>query len=59
MGFFDDISNLVTSPIRSVVRLTASVVATALSIPIVLAQEAIDAGCQSYQEVRDYIRENG
>ena len=55
MGFFDDLEDLVTSPIRSIVRLSARAVAAALSIPVALAQEAIDAGCETYDDVRDYI----
>jgi DNA polymerase I-like protein with 3'-5' exonuclease and polymerase domains len=58
MGFFDDLEDLLTSPVRSVVRLSARAVATALGIPVALAQEAIDAGCETYADVRDYIREH-
>lgn len=57
MSFFDDFADLVTSPVRSVVRLSARTVAFALGIPVALAQEAIDAGCETYADVRDYIRE--
>jgi capsular polysaccharide biosynthesis protein len=55
MGFFDDLEDLVTSPVRSIVRLSARTVAVALSIPVALAQEAIDAGCETYDDIRDYI----
>jgi DNA polymerase I-like protein with 3'-5' exonuclease and polymerase domains len=57
MGFFDDLENLVTSPVRSVVRLSARTIAATLGIPLALAQEAVDAGCETYAEVRDYVRD--
>ena len=56
MGLFDDLGDLLTRPVRAVVRLSARTVAAALSIPVTLAQEAIDAGCETYDDVREYIR---
>lgn len=56
MGFFDDLEDLVTNPLRSVVRLSARAVAATLGIPVALAQEAIDAGCETYDDVRAYVR---
>lgn len=58
MGFFDDLEEFWESPIRSTVRMSARMVSVALGIPIALAQEAIDARCETYEEIRDYIREH-
>lgn len=55
MGLFDDVLDLVTAPVRSVVRLSARVVGATLGIPIALAQEALDAGCETYEDVKKYI----
>lgn len=56
MGFFDDLEDFFDNPIRSTVRMSARAASIALGIPVALAQEALDAGCESYEEISDYIR---
>ena len=60
MGLFDDIVNGVVRPVVDVVggttRLTARAVAAALAVPIALVEEAYAAGCETVDEVREFIR---
>jgi hypothetical protein len=52
--------NEVTAPIGqvvgSVVGLSAGTIAATLSIPVTVVQEALDAGCASYEEIREHCR---
>ena len=41
----------------TVVGLSAAVVAEGLDITTAMAQEAMDAGCETYDEVREFFKE--
>lgn len=62
MSLFGDIIDGVTKVVGAVtgtiLGLSAAVVGEALSIPVKFVQEAMDSGCTTYDEVRDWCRSN-
>jgi hypothetical protein len=47
--------SVVGAVVGSIVGLSTSVVAGALGVTASAAQEAIDSGCETYEEVRDFL----
>ena len=57
-GLLSDLVELTGSVIGvvvgTVVGVSVTVIATTLGISIVLVQQALDAGCESYEDIRRY-----
>ncbi len=51
---FDVAGKVVGATVGTVIGLSAAVVAPVLGITISMAQSAIDAGCTTYDEIRDF-----
>jgi capsular polysaccharide biosynthesis protein len=51
----DGLGKIVGTVTGSVIGLSVGVVATALGITTSMVQEALDAGCTSYEDIRNYF----
>ena len=54
-GILRDIGKLAGAIVGTVVGIPAAVVAETLSIPAAAVKEAMEAGCETYEEIRDYF----
>lgn len=57
MGMFDFIGKAIGAVVGSVLGLGVAVVAEALDITESAAKEAMDAGCETYDEIRDFLKD--
>lgn len=57
-GIFDDIIDTVGKIAGTLLGTSVAVIAETLSIPIRFVKEAMDAGCETYDEVRDWCKNN-
>jgi len=55
---FDDIIDAVGKVTGSILGVSIAVIAEALSIPVRFVKEAKDAGCETYDEIRDWYQDN-
>ena len=57
-GFISDIAKgvgmVVGSVVGPIVGLSLDVVAATLGITVAMAKEAVDAGCKTYEEIKDF-----
>ena len=51
---FNTDGKVVGGVLGAAVGLTASVVAPVLGITVSMAQEALDSGCKTYEEIREF-----
>ena len=56
---FGLIGEVIGAVVGTVVGVSAAVVAEALDIPVEMAKAAKDAGCKTYDEVRDFCKIHG
>lgn len=55
---FDGVTTVVGAVTGTVLGLSAAIVSEAVSIPIAIVKEALDSGCTTYDEVRDWCNNN-
>ena len=56
-GILRDIASIAGEIVGSVVAIPAAIVAETLSIPLAAVKAAKEAGCETYQEIRDYYND--
>lgn len=54
---FEEIGSFLGSVVGSVVGVSAAVIAMALELPVAAVNEALRAGCTTYDEVRDFCED--
>jgi adenine/guanine phosphoribosyltransferase-like PRPP-binding protein len=57
-GILRDIGKLAGEVVGTVVAIPAAVVAETLSIPVAVVKAAKEAGCETYQEIREFFDDN-
>ena len=56
-GIIRDIAGGVGEIVGSVVAIPTAIVAETLSIPVEMVKKAKEAGCETYQEIRDFCND--
>lgn len=54
-GFLGDIAKGVGSIVGSIVAIPVAIVAETLGITVEMVKEAKEAGCETYEEIRDFF----
>jgi uncharacterized protein YoxC len=55
MGIFDDIAEVVGNVVGTTVAIAAAPIAIALGVSVKAVQHAIDSGCRTIEEMREFI----
>jgi len=55
-GILRDIAGGIGEIVGSVIAIPAAVIAETLSIPVEMVKKAKEAGCETYQEIRDFCK---
>ena len=58
MSLFDDLINIPANLIGGLVGLSVTGIAATLLLPVAVVQKAIEAGCDSMEEIQDWADEN-
>jgi hypothetical protein len=53
-GLLNGIVTIAGSIVGSVIGLSATIIAATLNITVDMAQDAVDAGCTTYAEIRNF-----
>ena len=56
-GILRDIAGIAGEVVGSVLAIPAAIVAETLSIPLAAVRAAKEAGCETYEEIRDYYND--
>lgn len=56
-GILRDIAGIAGEIVGSVVAIPAAIVAETLSIPVAAVKAAKEAGCETYEDIRDYYND--
>lgn len=54
MGLLGDIFGVAGSIVGSVLAVPVAIIATTLGITTEMAQKALDSGCKTYEEIRNF-----
>lgn len=56
---FEFIGKAIGSVVGPILAVPVAAIAIALELPKAIVQEAIDAGCKTYEEIREYCKDEG
>ena len=56
-GILRDIAGIAGEIVGTVVGVPAAIIAETLSIPVEMVKKAKEAGCETYQEIRDFCND--